>query len=60
VDLGSEPETPPAVAPVESDAVEPLLFRELANGNLERLRGVVESQNDLPLDCGRERRDKRL
>jgi hypothetical protein len=60
VNFRSEPEPSPAVAPIESDAPESFLFRELANRNLERLRGVVESQKDLRLDCGGERRDKRL
>jgi hypothetical protein len=52
VNLGSESETPPSVAAIEADAAEPFLLRELADGNLERLRSVVESQRDLPLDCG--------
>ena len=60
VNFGSEPEPSPPVSPIESDAPEAFLFRELANRNLERLRGVVESQKDLRVDCERERRDKRL
>jgi hypothetical protein len=43
MDLGAQAEPPPAVAPVEADAPEPLLLGELADRDLEELRFLVES-----------------
>jgi hypothetical protein len=44
VELKPETEAAPAVPPIEADAAEALVLRELANGDLERLRGLVEAQ----------------
>jgi hypothetical protein len=44
VELETQAEAAPAVTPIEADAAEPLVLRELANGDLERLRGFVEAQ----------------
>ena len=44
VDLAAEPEPTPAVAPIESDAAEPLVFRQLSHGDLEDAGFLVESQ----------------
>ena len=44
VDLGAQAEPPPAVAPVEPDAPEALVLRQLANGDLEDAGILVEAQ----------------
>jgi hypothetical protein len=44
VELEAEPEAPPPVSPVEADAPEPVVLRQLADGHLEHLRGLVKAQ----------------
>ena len=52
VDLGAQAEAAPAVAPVEADAAEPFVLRELAHGYLEDTRGLVESHEGSIIICG--------
>ena len=44
VDLGAETQPPPTVAAIEPDATEPLVLRELANGDLEGPGFFVKAQ----------------
>jgi hypothetical protein len=46
VDFASDAQTSPAIAAVESDSAEALVFGELPDVDLERLRGLVESHGD--------------
>jgi hypothetical protein len=45
VDLRSDAQPPPSVAAVEADAVKTFALRELAHGDFEDLRGLVELQD---------------
>jgi hypothetical protein len=46
VDFASDAEAPPSIAAVESHAMEALVFGELPDVDLERLRGLVEFHGD--------------
>ena len=53
VDLRPEPEPAPPVAAVESDAAEPFVLRQLANGDLEYVgSSLVESHRRSIIICG--------
>ena len=44
VELDAQAEATPPVPPVEPDAPEAIVLRELADGDLEHLRWLVEAQ----------------
>jgi hypothetical protein len=46
VDLASDAETPPSIAAIESHPTESLVFGELSDVDLERLRDLVEFHGD--------------
>ncbi len=55
VNLGTQTQAPPAVAAIEADAPEALVFRQLANGDLEDAGFFVEPQvvdYNLPVKSG--------
>jgi hypothetical protein len=52
VDLRPEAEPAPAVPAVESDAAEPLVLRQLANGDFKYAVGFVKSQEASIIICG--------